>query len=389
MRYIILGCTALCAQQAGAAFAAEPAADTERVAVMVAPENDTQSGIPSGSALGLSASNSDSEVSLTLAPKNDGVLTRTGSTSWAITLKAPLDKDTGSGSFVTEQGLSNKFSAGFGLTRIFGTLGNFDTHRDAAVGRYAQKCERTIGATPEALAKPAEERSAFVREKCGTDGDVAGLDPEKLALYASPTDVRLIKRDETAHAETSVSILNVSASIGYNEYSFFSPLTFAESKDEKLSYAFSASFGINPSRGAPFFGAGYEYKREYEAPDKKIVCPVNANPAVPLECKSAVFGAPERNISHNVFALVRVADMFPSTRTDSRFRLPIAFEVRGAYDFHDKIFGLSVPIYFLFDDKGGFRGGAKFDWANRTEDSSEDEFKLGIFVVKSFDFFGL
>jgi hypothetical protein len=394
MRQFLFAGAALLALQAGSAMAEEKSssgnalADAQAATTIVGPENEPQTGIAT-SAVSFNASNSDSEVTLTLAPKNDGLLTRTGSTSWAATLKAPLDKDAGSGSFVTELGLSNKFSAGFSLTRIFGRLGSFHPPRDAAVARYVSRCHAAARLTPEWAAKPEGERADFEREKCGTAGDVAGLPEAFLGLHAAPDDVRLIKSDETAHARTSVSILNISAELGYNEYEFFSASDFSEGKEDKLSYAVSVSYGINPSRSSPFFGAGYEYKREFEAPDKKTICPASNNPGSPVECKSAVFGEPEKKVSHNVFALARYADFFKSNRTDSRTRLPIAAEVRLGYDLHDKILGASVPVYFLLDDKGGFRGGVRFDWANGTKDSSADEFKFGVFVVKSFDFFGL
>lgn len=341
--------------------------EAERADALVPPEDDPRTGILGGSSVGLRASNDNSEVILTLAPQRNDLLTTSGQTSWSVTFKAPIDKASGSGVFVTEQGLVDKFASEFSLTRILTQLGPSDDQAVlAAQTAYVQRCIKDCWR-----------------------GDLAGAPAGELEKYLTPAEIAAIKGEEVAAARRPIWIINATGSLGYGRYTYFSPATFEKSKDNKLSYAVSVSAGVNPAKGAPFLGLGYEYKREFEAQDKRVVCPASAAPPATTECEYKVFDAPGKNISHSAFALVRVADLFHAVRKERGFRLPAAFEVKAAYDIHDKIFGLTAPVYFLLDEDGGFRGGTKFSWADGTAESNKDEFKVSVFVVKSFDFFGL
>ena len=76
------------------------------------------------------------------------------------------------------------------------------------------------------------------------------------------------------------------------------------------------------------------------------------------------------------------------TRVCSRLRisnfvkLPIGFSLKAAYDFEDKVFGVSAPLY-LFSDSSGLRGGLRVDWQN-VEDK---RFGVGVFIGTPFKLF--
>src|SRR3954468_14910584 len=75
----------------------------------ISPDANPRTGLLSGPSVAVTASNDDSTVALTMAPQSNGILTEKGQLTWSLTLKAPLDKDTGEGSFITEQGISDAF----------------------------------------------------------------------------------------------------------------------------------------------------------------------------------------------------------------------------------------------------------------------------------------
>ena len=386
----------LAAQEPTVRATANPQQDGQVPASLLSSDANPRTGLLSGPSVGLAASNDDSTVSLTIAPERNGLLTESGSQSWSLTLKAPLDKDSGSGTFVTETGLSNQFAAEFSYSRIFAKFAPISALSEAAKLKFLTRCKAEareqpayalLQAGPQGTPSLEVAQKNFERHYCEEGGDWPGLPVATLRRFLSPAEVAAVKGEEFAQAGEPIKLLNLSGSVGYREFKFLSPTTFVENKKKEMTYAFSISGGYIAGRGQPFFGGGYEYKRDFTEKPKRVVCPA-ATAGLPTSCPFKVFDAPERDISHNVFALVRIADLFPREEPN-KFRLPIALEVRAGYDIHDKILGVSVPVYFLFDDKGGFRGGAKFDWANRSADSKKDEFKFGIFVVKSFDLFHL
>jgi hypothetical protein len=402
----------------GTAFAQSPAAprplEPERVAAITAADNNQRTGLPS-SGVAFEATNDASEVSLTLKSKSNGMLQEGGEESWSLVAKAPLDKDSGEGDFVTEGGLSDQFAleAGYHLILDPGIGADLSEAAEAAAAKFIRNCPAQAGnhaefpkAKPvraeESALSPAaqevlryqrqaaldEERKSFATRFC-TGAGIFGRPDAELATYGllEPADIAAIRNEQRRRRNRDISVLNLTSSMGYGRFSYRDRISFAETKDHKVSFAMSFSAGIHPGRNAPFFGAGYEYKRAYKAADKTVICAPGADGTAAGECRNAVFDAPKRNTSHTLFALVRYADF---TRDDPRaFRLPIAVELRAGFDVHDKIFGVSVPTYFFLDDKKSFRGGAKFSWAERTADSRKDEFKFGVFVVKSFDLFEL
>ena len=398
----------------GAAYGQTPALplEAERVTAITAADNNQRTGLPS-SGVALEASTDASEISLTLTSKRNGMLQEGGEENWSVVAKAPLDKEKGEGSFVTEQGLSNQFAveAGYSLILDPGIGANLSAAAEAATAKFVHNCPeqakehpdypqpKSFSAAEQQLSPAAQEvlqqqrglalkqeQDQFAALFCTGTG-IHGRADTELTRYGllSPTDIAAIRDEQRRRRDRDISVLNLTSSIGYTRFSYRDRATFAETKDNKLSFAVSFSAGIHPGRNAPFLGAGYEYKREYQGQDKTVICPAGAGTSV--ECRNAVFDPPKRDTSHTLFALIRYADF---TREDPRaFRLPIAVELRAGYDVKDKIFGVSVPTYFFLDDKKSFRGGAKFSWAERTADSRKDEFKFGIFLVKSFDLFGL
>jgi hypothetical protein len=403
------GLAAVCLPQVAPA----QAIDTDRPAIR-ASDNDQRLGIASPG-VALEAATDTSEISLTFTSKNSGKLQPGGQETWSIVAKAPLDKSIGGGDFVTEQGLSNQFAleAGYSLITDPGIGEDLPAAVETAVASFTQNCPeqaRQQEAYPKAESLTSEEEAlsedvkryvrlrkseeakrvqdAFVDANCSPEAGILNLPEATLVRLGKlgTGDLTAIRDYHRRRRNRDIAVLNLTGSIGYAHFGYFDPISFLEEKANKTSYSFSLSAGIHPAKTAPFFGAGYEYKREFKAGDKQVICPAAAGTA-PITCRNEVFAAPTADTSHNIFALVRYADF---SETDSaRFRIPLAIELRAAYDIKDNIFGIVVPAYFLMGEDKSFRGGVKFSWAERTKDSRRDEFKFGVFIVKALDLFAL
>jgi hypothetical protein len=231
----------------------------------------------------------------------------------------------------------------------------------------------TVGVTFSVPIDKGSKEGALITEKGITGGFGAELAITSFIGTAKPPPVA-----KEGFVSQHRFLASLGAGFAINDYKYRDPLTFAASEVRRTSYQFSAALGWLPPDSATFFSAGLEYKRNYEAPDKRILCPP-ATGGAPAECTQAVFAPPERNTDNNLFGTIRTLNLFGLTGE----RSPVVLEIKAAYDVKDEVVGFEVPIYLLTDAEGKFRGGIRIGW-----DSEEEDTKIGFFIGVPFNFLG-
>jgi len=370
-------------------------APPKAVGPIISATGTSDSAIPQ-TALSALASSGDSTISLTISPKTNGLLRGDGQQTASLTLNAPLNDAGTEGSFITEQGLPDKWSAEFSYTLIFAHFSDPATIEQ----EYFKNCSDQAARDITRLGLVGEASTAYRKNLCHFGQSAASLTQEELRKFLSPEKAAAVHAHR-ALRDSPIKILNLSASIGYKKFSYLKPTDFSEQGDKTVPFSLSVAYGINPNAEAPFYGFGYTYKRDYRAADDRIFCPAPSGTA-PIECKSDKFDPPTRNIDHSVFGLVRTTNLFGipaalSRKTRGQRKddmdivsprfMPIV-EIKATYDIHDKIFGVSLPVYIFLDKDKQFKGGFRTEWQQGTG-AEKDQLKFSFFVVKSFDFFGL
>lgn len=168
----------------------------------------------------------------------------------------------------------------------------------------------------------------------------------------------------------------VTAGVGYENFEYRLPTSFATEEQDELSYSVSGSIAVVPNSGAVLLGAGLEHRRYFEAPAKRILCPP-APPGGPVECTQAVFSPPQEKRDTSLFGVLRALAPFGAA-------VPAAAELRVAFDIEDGTVGVEVPVYFFLDAKKQYRGGVQVGW-----DSEEEDVRVGLFVGLALDFLKL
>lgn len=366
--------------------------------------NESQGGI-SKPAISVLGSADDAEVALTIGMNPDKVIGNGGQEFASITFRAPLG-DNGEGALLTQQGIPNKAGVDVAYTWILGasaTEALRDLSPDVSAGvraveaKFMQLCilatsnsdeYLAIAADPNLQGKPDEIRQAqrtYLDTTCETGVSIWQRKKELLDLYLDDDDLRAISRSLDKWRNSSVTVVNLAGGAGYQEFEYLDPVGFGELSEDHTSFYASASVGFSFSTTSPFVGFGYQYRHDYEDAAKRVICPPPAAPGTTVECKNAIFDLPERDVDHSVFGLIRIANLFGDARWGDA---PIV-ELKAAYDFEDDIFSASLPVYFIMDDAGDFKGGVRVGWEERGNDPNKDEFSAGFFIVKSFDFMGL
>lgn len=364
-----------------------PAADpyieskTEHQKILTVPQGDSSAGIPR-EAYAVTASTDDNVLAFTLAPTSQG-FKRGVESALNVTLKVPLGAALGGqGATVADQGLSDKFSASLSYSLIFTPFG--PTKEQAGANEALRRA--CAAAMKEHAGRPA---MSFIEPFCLKGGGVRGLTDDQLRTIAGENKEALEEVGEIiAYREKKrrapVVLVNVTGSLGTRAYESQDPVTFTERSTDRTSVSVNATIGASLGKRRIFIGGGFQYRRDYSDPEKRVICP----PGVTTDCPSEIFDLPTPDIDHTVFAL-------------TRFELPInvggvrpLVEVRGGYDFEDKLWGVQVPVYFLTDDQGGFRGGVRFNWESRPKlpvgtTPDKPNTSIGVFFVKSFDQFAI
>lgn len=357
-------------------------ANRDHAKLLTAPDGEASAGI-TRQPYTISASTDDNVLALTLAPTSQGF--RFGSESALnVTVKVPLGAALGGDvdSTVADQGLSGKLSASLSYTlvrtRFVPTDAQESANRrlhgrcDAAKLEWADKPEMGFITR---ICDLKEDPSLFTRAQLEK---LAGNDPDAKA------GIEDIVEYNRQRARAPVLLVNVTGSLGTRAYESQDPATFTERSTDRTSVAINVTGGFSFGTTGFFLGGGYQYRRDYSDPQKRVICP----PGVTTDCPSEIFDLPTADIDHTTFVLTRFVAPIDLGGVN-----PLV-EVRIAYDFEDKLWGLQVPVYFLTNDDGGFRGGVRFTWESRPDlppgarlDKPNTSF--GVFFVKSFDQLGL
>jgi len=178
-------------------------------------------------------------------------------------------------------------------------------------------------------------------------------------------------------------IINLAAAIGYKEFDYFNPVDFGDRDSKATPYSLSASIGLQPARDAPLLALGYQYKRDFKDAKKSTQCLAGSG-GIP-QCRYDIFDAPKTEISQTAFVMTR-AKLFGAAKTEAATGLRPVLELKVAYDFEEKRFGVAAPVYFLLDDDGGLKGGLRFEWQEKGSDPDAKQFGFSVFVAKSFGF---
>jgi len=318
-------------------------------------------------AIRLLGSTTDSAAQITFST-HDEAPGSLSNTDFAITITAPLSKDTKRASFVTVDGLPNQLSVGFSLTTSLVDI-------DGAFRSPASDMKFLRKATDSCLTASANQSlSASARQdKC------EGLDAASAFQYLSAEDQQewsaLRQRTYDAVMARPFSIVSLSAEVGTRKFAYFDTGTLGELSDRKVSYSAGVWFGYLPNlKSKVFLVAGFEAKRDYEAADEATYCPVGT-PGPTVKCTTGPFGPPTAETDYKLAGKLRfkLGDA-----------LPVGLEISAAYDLEDDKWGVEVPIYLLPNKDGGLVGGLRGAY-----DSKKDDFQFGIFIGKTFDFLKL
>jgi hypothetical protein len=307
----------------------------------------------------VSAGGDATNVSLSLSRSWDGG-NDLSFNSGSLVLTAPItDKDRKEGAFITEGGLPNSYSLQASFNR-------------------AWVADRPL---PASLAVRTELLTR-ARERC----QIAAVTDASRTACATASMRRLeadhLTADERARIQDRFGLwmTGLSGSIGTREFEFRRLSDFAKDSVNRTEYSASAFFGYTPGSSPIYLGAGYEYRRQYRNVTARTLCPPPAVGA-PLECFTASYGEPQRNVDSNVFAVAR----WQGELAVLGGRLPLGIELRAAYDTHDRVFGLALPIYFL-SGADGLRGGVRFNWQD--VDDRDERFGFRVFIGTPFHLLG-
>ena len=359
----------------GEAHRAEAEEAIERVDVQTAraaaaarrsSDGDARGGVVD-SGFQLRTGSEDSNVSLTLSTAHD-TIGSFGKVDFALTLTAPLDKQSKEGALITRDGLPGGWSAGISFSSINGSYRPL-TNRSTQIRLLRLLMDRCEEKARRDGARNAGEIDAKCPKNASPEdwgGDY--LTKSEWSLYRGEDGA-----DDRGFIPQRLTFWNLSGALNVDDFEFADPTTFAEDKKRRLGYAFSGSFGFSPASAKTFLLGSVEYRRTWKASDKKTRCPIAS--AAPVDCLNAVFAPPEKNIDYKLSALARFAEPFGS-------KLPIAMDVKGSYDAKDNVFGVEVPVYTFLDDGGKLRGGVRFGW-----DSDKKRVAVGVFIGAPFALF--
>ncbi len=332
------------------------------VSQATSPSADLRTGT-AGSGFVISADNGSSEASVSItrswnsgAPQNN----------LSIKVSTPLNKDTGEGSFLTTGGLGNGTSVQIGFTRIM-------PWRDDPVKKAS--AVRAYGIAACAGQAPTDDDKKACAAK--SDSDL------QTASFFSAKDARLAATD-AAFLNGPVWSWGVSAGVGYSHFDYKDPTDFSDQSQTRTPYNLSLTFGVLPKQALTYAGAGYEFKQEYDDARSRTLC--KAPPATGAqECFTSPFARPDGQRTSDLFAVMRTQTQLGS----GDWSVPLGIEVKGAYDFEQKIYGVTSSIYFVADAKNNLIGGLRLRWQSDDKDptTKDQNFFAGAFVGAAFSVF--
>lgn len=306
----------------------------------------------------------DTSVQITISTHSESRSLPSNS-DFSLTFTAPLDEDTGRGDFLTVDGLPSQWSVGGKLSFSFLDFNGINQRIGSRSG-YLQKAKQNCLVAEQNARLSEEERAS----KCD-------LMESQVGDYLNEDDLNALNNDRQAVLDDlekrPFALVNLSANVGTQEFSFYESNTLAESKLRKYSWSGGVWVGYLPKlRSKLFLVGGFEAKKSYKDAKKATYCPTGAvTPTV--KCTTGPFGPPEEEIDYK-FAL------------KARYQIGggVGLELAGAYDAHDDSWGIELPVYFIMDKDGGLTGGIRAAY-----DSKEKDVQFGIFVGKTFGFLKL
>lgn len=271
------------------------------------------------------------------------VVAESGRHVFGVTLLAPLDKDKGEGGFALDALTAD---TSIQLAYRFAALSGIRTDETRA---KIDLCNAIRASLREATGGYCS--SAFVAEKA----------PHRLGdwnrLGFSP--------------RSAVWLAGVTGEVGHAEYEFIVPATFAEQTETETPWSIGAFVAVQPLSTTSLFTLRLQHQRAFKAADERTVCPVG-NPV----CVTGPLGAPVKDTKE-------IASFEYRQMLGGRF----GFSLTSSYDFGNNVAGIDLPIYFIGGE--GYGGGLRLAYERDDDDTDgdDDEWKVGVFVSKSFSLY--
>jgi hypothetical protein len=254
----------------------------------------------------------------------------------------------------------------------------------AKIGRFRMAGYDTGSAAQNAIRDAAFARcSQKMREAKGVTADSAGRlcdsmkFSEVIRTYAGTTkseSEHLFKEYHDAHfAHATAWTYGAQAGLGYNDFTYYHPSTFAKLTSHDVPYSAQAFLGVMPRMTLNMIvSVSVEYQQAYQAVPSSTKCQTIQGS---VQCVTGSVGAPS---DANKFLLAGdIHAYLPSIAGHQ-----IAIAPRYTYDALGNASGIDVPIYLVADDKGNLISGIEFGWTSRKHD-----FSVGVFVGAPFSFF--
>ena len=277
---------------------------------------------------------------------------------------APIDKDSGEASFLTDAGLPGAASLelGFSLTRTpYVTLAVTPDDVIEVLDRAVARCK-------------AVNKAAGSNEDCTENSHALEkwLSPDERSRLAAPI------------ADHWTTTLALAGGIGRASYDWRDALTLTPTSGRHIVYHVTGELGgtwVSKNRfaGGWHLGIGGEYRHDYSEAKKRILC--SPPPAAgPQECFQSPFAAPGHDDKAMAFGIAR--RRFYVANLD----LPFGLQVKGMHDFRHDQWGAEIALFGFADKDGKLQGGikAKFQTHDNDPATKEKRAAVAIFVGTSF-----
>lgn len=277
---------------------------------------------------------------ITLKQERDFIATGGGRHVFGVTLLAPFDKDKGEGGFALDAlTADSSIQLSYRFAKLTGVqTGNTDA-KTALCNEIRKSSGQPIGGYCS---------SGFVSEHA----------PHRLGDWN-----RLGFAPDAA-----VWLAGLTAEVGHAEYEFLTPGTFAEQTETETPWSVGAFVSVQPLSTTSLFTLRIQQQRAYEAADERTVC-IAGNPV----CLTGPLGPPVKDTKE-------IASFEYRQLLSGRF----GFSLTSSYDFANDVAGVDLPVYFIGGD--GYGGGVRLAYERDDDDTDgdKDEWKIGVFVSKSF-----
>lgn len=305
-----------------------------------------------------------------------------GSNTWNLALKIPVDKEDKVGRLATLDGLANSTNVEFSINRV---LFDPNKHRASAVdiGESLRRCikaARIRGYNESAYTEAQLRIKFFDQGQCDqltspsqalTDSNFHEL-PNQEQREAASEELETLRLNYLLDRWRvgTIPIVRLSAAYGNEDFEFFDSVSFEEIKDGETEWKLGISYTVVDISGRWSAGIGYRREVAYEAGKKATICPLDPGDDPVLVCATKSLGAPTKDEKD-------LATVSLNIRRDRYSISPLV-----TYDFDDDVVGIEVPIYLSRNNKGRLTGGVSFGW-----ESEDDDFTAQVFIGAPFSLF--